>query len=415
MLADSAFNAEGKNLTDVVGIGLLTRVFHRDLVDQVLGETNRREERRRRLPARVVVYLVLALALYCAEPYEEVLRRLTNGLRGLKGWRDDWRVPTDSAVSQARKRLGPEPLAALFDRAAVPVARPGATGAFYRGRRLVAVDGVVLDVPDTAANLAEFGKSGKGKSRSAFPQVRVVTMTEVGSHCTIGCAFGPVASGERELTEQILDVLEPRMLLLCDRGFYSYDMWVRAAETGADLLWRLADPLELPVLQWLDDGSYRSRLLPRTAKAAIARGVDADRFTDQAIAVRVIEYMITGRGPTRTIRLPTTIADHTVAPAAELAALYAQRWEHELVFDEIETHQLHPSKVLRSRTVDGVKQEIWAILLVHYATRAFIAEAAEDLGEDPDRESFLRAIRIMRRQVENQAAFPPLTTKRSTP
>jgi len=404
-------SGDGRLLTDMVGIGLLTKVFHRDLIDTVLAETKRGEQRKRLLPARVVVYLVLALTLYASEAYEEVMRRLVHGLTGLKGWRSDWTVPTDSAISQARTRLGWEPLAALFDRAAVPVARPGAQSAFFAGKRVVAIDGVVLDVPDTPANAAEFGYSGKtDTNRSAFPQVRIVTMSEVGTHATIGAALDGIGTGERTLaTEVMATYLTEQMLLVADRGFYSYDMWKKAMLTGADLLWRVSDTLDLPIRQWLPDGSYLSDLLPPKVKSAITRTGRPELGDGLRVPVRVIEYMVEGRGEDTTmIRLITTLTDYERAFATPLAAVYAERWEHELVFDEIETHQMHSSKVLRSRTPDLVKQEIWAYLLTHYAIRAFMAEAAEDLGDDPDRYSFTRSIRMVRRTVDDQAGFSPL-------
>jgi hypothetical protein len=413
MIGRTDLSGDGRLLTDVIGIGVLTRIFHRDLVDEVLLHTKKTEQRKRLLPARVVVYLVLALTLYASESYEEVTRRLVRGLTRLGGWRDDWQVPTDGAVSRARTRLGVQPFQELFDRVAVPVARPGAASAFVGGLRVIAVDGVVLDVPDTPDNAAEFGYSGREDvNRSAFPQVRVVTMSEVGTHATVGAAMDGYRTDERSLAVEVINsYLRPGMLLVADRGFYSYDLWVAATGTGADLLWRVSDTLDLPVLRYLPDGSYLSEILPATVKAKIKRTGNHTHGDGHRITVRVVEYMITGRGQdTVTIRLLTTITDHTKILAEKLAATYAERWEHELVFDEIETHQMHPGKVLRSKTPDLVKQEIWAYLLTHYAIRAFMAEAAEDLGDEPDRISYIRSIRVIRRQVEDQAAFSPLNT-----
>ncbi|MGB8386044.1 MAG: IS4 family transposase [Dermatophilaceae bacterium] len=411
MIGRTDLSGNGRLLTDVIGIGVLTRVFHRDLVDTVLAETKTTEQRKRLLPARVVVYLVLALTLYASEAYEEVTRRLVHGLTTLHGWRAEWQIPTDGAISRARTRLGAAPMRELFNRAAVPVARPGTPSAFIAGRRVVAIDGVVLDVPDTAENAAEFGYSGKEDvNRSAFPQVRMATLSEVGTHATIGAAMGPVRTDERTLAEEVIDTyLRTGMLLVADRGFYSYELWARAVVTGADLLWLVSDTLELPVRQYLPDGSFLSEVLPPEVKQSIKRTGKTVLGDDVRIPVRVIEYMIKGRGEDNvTIRLVTTIIDYTQAPAEKLAAVYAERWEHELVFDEIETHQMHPSKVLRSRTPELVKQEIWAYLLTHYAIRVFMAEAAEDLGEDPDRISFIRSIRVIRRQVDDQAGLSPL-------
>lgn len=398
----------GRRLTDGIGIGVLTRMFPRDLVDDVLAETGRRERRSRLLPARVVVYYVLALCLFCEDAYEEVMRKLVNGLRFLGNWSDDWQVPTSGAISQARTRLGPEPLAALFDRVAVPMARPGTRGAWFGDWRLMAIDGLVLDVADTPGNLEAFGKSGKGVSVSAFPQVRLVGLAECGTHAIVAAAVDSWSVYERELTGRLLHDFERGMLVLADRGFFSYDLWRDAVATEADLLWRISTRVSLPVLEVLPDGSYLSELLPKSIKADVARGERRWIPDGAQLPIRVVDYVVSNRTDmTETIRLITTIADPDLATAAELAALYQQRWEFELTLDEIETHQMHPSLVLRSRTPDLVRQEIWGMLLAHYAVRAFMREAADDLDEDVDRLSFVRSIRVIRRQVVNQAGFSP--------
>lgn len=397
-----------RRFSDGISIGVLTRIFHRDLVDEVLRETRSTEQRSRLLPARVVVYYVLALCLFCEDAYEEVMRKLVNGLRFLGNWSDDWRVPTTSAISQARQRLGEAPLAALFDRVAVPLARPGTRGGWFHGRRLMAIDGVVLDVADTPANLAEFGKSGSGKSISPFPQVRVVGLAECGTHAMVAAAFDSWKVYERELLGRILTAFEEGMLVLADRGFFSYDLWKQAAATGADLVWRLGDNVEVPILGWLPDGSYRSELLPKQLKTDLRRGMKRRVHDGDQVPIRVVEYMVTNRDEsTETIRLITTILDPTEVPAVELAALYQERWEFELTLDEIETHQMAKSRLLRSRTPGLVRQEIWALLLAHYAVRSFMREAADDLDIDTDRLSFTRSLQVIRRQVPNQAGFSP--------
>ena len=250
------------------------------------------------------------------------------------------------------------------------------------------VDGTMVDVPDTPENVEAFGKYAAGRQPSAFPKVKLVTLVECGTHATVWAEMDAVAVSERPMFSQMSGQLTEGMLVLADRGFYSYHAWVEARHNGAELLWRVSDNIVLTALEYLPDGSFRSELLPAHLKASLKTG----RFTGEAdeyrIQVRVIEYMITGRGPTSTIRLVTSLMDHTAAPAVELAALYADRWEHELAFDEIKEHQMHPRRVLRSRTPDLVRQEIWAFLITHYAVRNFITEAADDMGEDPDRLSF---------------------------
>lgn len=373
--------------------------------------TGRREQRTRLLPARVVVYYVLALCLFCDDAYEEVMRKLVNGLGFLGTWQAGWHVPSTGALSQARARLGEAPLRELFTRLARPMARPGTRGAWFHGWRVMAVDGVILDVPDTPANTATFLKKTHSKGESAFPQVRVVGLGECGTHAIVAATFDAWKVCERELFTRILPTLEPGMLVLADRGLFSYALWRAAHDTGAALLWRISDPVDLPVLEWLPDGSFRSELLPKRLKTDLKRGKQHSAPQGARIPVRVIEYMVTNRGEsTETIRLITSIADHTLAPAAELAALYQQRWEFELTLDEVETHQMPRSRILRSKSPDLIRQEIWALLLTHYAVRSFIREAADDLGEDPDLLSFIRSIRVIRRQVTNQAGFSPSPT-----
>lgn len=409
-MSDSPSSDRRGRFTDGIGIGVLTRIFDRDLVDEVVARSVKRPEgvvpRNRLLPDRVVVYLVLALALFCQEPYEEVMRRLVNGLRFLGNWKDAWRVPTSSAVTQARQRIGEAALVELFDRVARPIARPGTVGAWFQGLRLMAVDGVILDAPKSAANSAEFGH---GQNGGPFPQLRLVGMGECGTHAIVAAAFGSAAnSDERELLPQLFGALEPGMLLLADRGFYSYALWTEAAATGAHLLWRIKNDLKIPVLETYSDGSYRSELVPRHIKSAHKRGHRRSIPDEVRIPVRVVEYTVPNRsGDTERIRVMTTILDETFVSATELAALYQERWEFELTLDEVEIHQMSSTRLLRSRTPELVRQEIWALLLVHFAARSFIREAADDVGEDPDRLSFMRTIRVLRRQVDNQAGFPP--------
>lgn len=414
---DVAGGGPERPFVDGIGIGVLTRIFHRDLVDEVLAQTRRTQRRSRLLPARVVVYYVLALCLFCDDAYEEVMRKLVNGLRFLGNWTDGWQVPTSGAISQARARLGEAPMAELFDRVACPIARPGTRGAWFRGWRVMAVDGVVLDVPDTPGNAEAFLHKPHRGGQSAFPQVRIVGLGECGTHAIVGAAADSWKVDERSLLRRALHTFEEGMLVLADRGFFSYELWRDAAATGAELVWRLSDPTDLPVLGWLPDGSYRSELLPKQVKADLKRGERrAGAREEHRIPVRVIEYMVTNRGKaTETIRLITSIADTDRAPAAELAALYEQRWEFELTLDEVETHQMPHSKVLRSKTPELVRQEIWALLLTHYAVRSFIREAADDIDDDPDRLSFIRSIRVIRRQVLNQAGFSPSPPSPGTP
>jgi hypothetical protein len=389
----------GERLPDRIAIGLLTATFPPELVDRVVAETGRVQRRSRLLPARVVVYYVLAMCLFFGQGYEEVARLLTDGLAYARRWRGNWRVPTTAAITRARARLGPEPLRALFAEVCQPVATEAGSGSFYRAWRLVAVDGTTFDLPDTAANAGFFGRPGspRGAGKGAFPQVRVAGLGECGTHAIFAAALGPLAVHETELARRLFGRLRAGMLLIADRGFTGFDLWRAAAATGADLLWRVRNSAVLPVAEQLADGSYLSHIYA-------AR--DKHRHADP-ITVRVVEYTLAGQATV--YRLITTILDPAQAPALDLAALYAQRWEFEISLGELKTHQGAPQMVLRSHTPDGVQQEVYGFLLVHYAIRALMHQAALDAAIDPDQVSFIRTLRLARRQVPAQAALSPLT------
>jgi hypothetical protein len=394
-------SSAGERLSDRIALGVLTRAFPPELVDEVVAECGRVEQRRRLLPARVVVYFVLAMCLFSGQGYEEVARLLTCGLDSQR-WKGTWRVPSTAAIGRARLRLGPEPLKALFARVCRPVATGATAGAWYRSWRLVAVDGTTFDLPDTQANDAFFGRPGssRGQRRGAYPQARMAAVVECGTHAVFAAEVGPLSVHETVLARRLFGRLTAGMLLLADRGFLGFDLWRAAAAGGADLLWRVKNNAVLPVVQALDDGSYLSEIVA-------AR--DKNRRADP-IAVRVIEYTLGAGADSTVYRLITTLCDPKAAPAAELAALYAQRWEIETTLDEIKTHQGGHRLVLRSQHPAGVEQEIYAFLLVHHALRDLMHHAARDEGCDPDRISFTRTLRVVRRHVTGQAALSPLPT-----
>lgn len=398
----------GDRLTDCVGLGVLVRVVPHDLVDEVLNLTGKSGKRSRLLPARMVVYYVLALTLFYADSYEEVMRKMVNGLRFLRSWRRGWEVPTSGGISKARVRLGAGPLEELFFRVAVPIATSRSPGSWYQDRRVMALDGVVLDAPDTPDNVAVFGKKPvRDGLEGAYPQVRVVGLTECGTHAMVAAVIDSWRVYERELAQRLCDRVEPNMLVLADRGFYSYDLWRCFADTGAALVWRVAANIELPVLTPLPDGSYLSRLLPARVKRDIKRGKQRNPPPGALISVRVVEYRIANRPSPEVIRLATTLVDHTEYPAAQLAGLYSERWEIELGLDEMETHQMGTSSLLRSKKPELVRQEIWALLITHYAIRHLMHEAADTIDIDEDRLSFTRSLRVVQRAVINDAGFPP--------
>jgi hypothetical protein len=387
-----------RRLSDLVSVGLLTRVFPPELVDEVIAGTGRKEQRHRSLPARVMAYFAVGMALHSEGSYEDVLGLLTDGLAWTSGV-EPVRLPSKSGIFQARARLGAEPVEALFRRVAVPLATPAAVGAWLAGRRLVAIDGTCLDVADTAENATWFGRPGVNKGdQAAFPQARVVALAECGSHAVLDAELGLYSISEVELSRRLVDRFEPGMLVLADRGFYGFKLWGQAAATGADLLWRMRASQRLDPVEILPDGSYLSQVFEiRNYKR---RG--------EGLTVRVIDYTIDdGRDQEGSYRLLTTILDPEEASAVDLAAAYAERWEIESVFDELKTHQRGARTVLRSKSPDLVAQEIWGHLCCHFAIRTLMWEAADQAQVDPDRVSFVAAVRIARRSISAARDFSP--------
>jgi Insertion element 4 transposase N-terminal len=405
----------GGVLTDWVSLGVLASRVSRDAVDEAVAGTGQGARRAGgKLPPHVVVYFVMALALFPDDDYEEAAVRLTETLRGWGCWEEGWEPPAKGAVTQARKRLGPEPMAELFSQVAVPAADLDTAGAFAGPWRLMSLDGMEWDVPDSAANRAAFGSRAGSAGPAAFPKIRVVTVSECASHAAVlavmaGSAAGK-GSGEQSLARQLYPQLDQDWLVIADRNFYIFKDWCTAADTGAALLWRVKVNTRLPVLDALPDGSFASVLIDpkitgparEAITAAAQRGQDLDE--DQARYVRVIEYDVPDRDGELVI-LVTTITDFRAAPAGVLAQACHQRWEHETGNAQLKTYLRGPGRVLRSGSPDLIKQEIWGYLLAHYALSALICEAATAAGIDPDRVKFKRTLRIARRAVG--PAFPP--------
>ncbi|HEY5429629.1 MAG TPA: IS4 family transposase [Solirubrobacteraceae bacterium] len=391
-----------QRLSDHISIGVLTRVFPPELVDRVVSEAGRVEQRHRLLPARVVVYYVLAMALFADASYEEVMRALVEGLAWSSGWRQVWEVPAKGSIFKARARLGREPLELLFAAVARPLAGEATRGAFYRQWRLMSVDGTCLDVADTPANEREFGRPGSSRREGggAFPQLRLVALSETGTHAICAAAMGPLSSGENALADELVPRLEPGMLCLADRGFYSFARFQTARKTGAQLLWRVGAHMLLPRERQLPDGSYLTRVYANQPDQR------AHRDGEQ---VRVVEYQLDdGRSdPEQRYRLLSTILEPEQAPAAELGVLYHERWEIENALDELKVHQRGPRVVLRSKAPDGVYQEAYGYLCTHYAIRKLMHDAALTADLDPDRLSFTRSVRAARRSARTQPGFSP--------
>lgn len=394
---------EGTRITDYISLGVVAKTFPVDRIRRILAETGRMSKRQRDLPMHVVVYYVIAMALYMQVSCREVLRCLMEGIRWLAGPMTKIKVAGKSGISQARVRLGCAPVKQLHDEVVVPIAVKGGSkstkGAWYGDWRLVSLDGSTLDVADTMENERAFGRPGAARGKTAFPQIRFVSLVENGTHVLFGSRLGGYERGETTLCREVIPFLRKGMLCMGDRNFYGFKMWKEAKETGADLLWRVKKNLRLPCMKRLSDGSYQSKVYES----------EKDRRQDRnGITVRLIEYTIEDVIDAEPIyRLMTTIMDHEKAPARELAALYHERWEIETALDELKTHLRGSNTVLRSKRPDLVCQEFYGLLMAHFAARKLMHEAAMKVNEDPDRLSFVHAVRVIRRKAATFAAFSP--------
>jgi hypothetical protein len=389
----------GSRITDYISLGVVAKFFPREKVDAVLEQTGRASVRERDLPAHVVVYYAIALALYMRSSYREVLRCLLEGVQWLLDPSAAVRVAGKSGISQARSRLGAEPVKALYEAVVAPIAQAQTKGAWYREWRLMSLDGSTLDVADTADNDNAFGRPGASRGNSAFPKIRFVALLENGTHVLWNARLAGYATDEITLARDVVPGLRTGMLCLADRFFPSYELWRAAAKTGADLLWRVRRNARLEVDQRLPDGSYRSRIYASTKDRRKRRN---------GIVVRVIEYRLKDvPGAESIYRLITTILDPEAAPARELAALYHERWEIETALDELKTHLRGAQIVLRSKTPELVRQEFYGLLMAHFAIRGLMHDAALRADEDPDRLSFLHAVRVVQRRMARFVAIPP--------
>jgi Insertion element 4 transposase N-terminal/Transposase DDE domain len=394
----------GSRITDYISLGVVAKTFPLEKIRAALAATGKESVRQRDLPAHVVVYYVIALALYMQSSYREVLRCLLEGIQWLVEPTAGINVAGNSGISQARTRLGWEPVRQLHDEVVRPIAVAATKGAWYRAWRLISVDGSTLDVADENGNNEAFGRPGASRGESAYPKIRFVSLVENGTHVLFGSRMADYATSEIALAKTVLPSLGKGMLCLADRGFFGFEMWKQAAATGADLLWRVRKYIHLPCEKRLPDGSYLSRIYPSQQDQRRGRN---------GIVVRVIEYRLEGvEGAEPLYRLATTILGHELAPAAELAALYHERWEIETAFDELKTHLRGAHIVLRSKTPDLVRQEFYGLLMAHFAVRGLMHEAALRADKDPDRLSFLHAVRVVRRKMAAFGAIPPSGSKR---
>jgi Insertion element 4 transposase N-terminal/Transposase DDE domain len=387
------------DVAHLISAGVLASVCPRALIEEVLADTGRASQRERLLPAPAVVYYVMALALWREAPLEEVLRVVCEGLQWLGGGQGEAVQASKSAISQARTRLGSQVVRQLAERVLRPLAASGAPGAWYRGLRVMALDGSCMEVADEAANAEFFGYPGASRGQSAFPQARLLGLVECGTHVVTAAEVAPYGHSEQVMAARLLPAkLRPDMLVLADRNFFGFKLWQMACASGAKLLWRVKADRKLPVEQMLGDGSYLSTVFD-----------SEDRHRSAGQAVRVIDYELqdSATAAEDNYRLVTNILDPQQAPALELAALYHERWEIEGVFDEFKTHLRANSTVLRSKTPELVLQELWGLLLAHFAIRQLMAQAAWPRDLDPDRLSFTNAVRVIKRKLPQAAAVPP--------
>lgn len=362
-------------------IRALERIIPVKWVQEVLHETGHDKRHCPCLPHWFMVYFVLGMGLFPKDSYRQIYKNLQRFRRG--------GTPTRTALGEARQGLGVTPMRLLSGKVVRLLATPATPGSFYRGMRLMATDGFVLDLFDSPANESFFGKPQSGRAEGAFPQARVLALCETGTHVLYRWAVASISTGENSMAPDVLRWLEEDMLLLWDRGFLSYNNLRRVQQRKAQLLARIKCNLIFEPVEVLPDGSYLARMYP----SARCRKNDKD-----GIEVRIIEYTLDE--PTRPHegkphRLLTTLLDAKLDPAKDLIVLYHQRWEEELAIDEVKTHQKE-RPVLRSQTPQGVEQEIEGLLLAHFAIRALMFEAASEQGLDPRRLSFTGTLKILR-------------------
>jgi len=394
---------EGR-LEDRISVGVLAKAFPRQVVEEVVGAAGAREQRRRMLPAWLVVYYVLALALFMDMGGGRVMRKLA----GTLAWASRGvgvEIPSEEALSNARSRLGPEPLRMLFEKVAGPLAGKDTPGAFWGGLRVLSLDGSTLDLQDTEANWERFGgpttTDAEGrKLRGGFPQMRVVALAECATRALTAARIGAYSTGEKTLTSELFGHLGPKVLVIADRNFPGYELFRDAAATGAELLWRVSSSFHLDIDEVLDDGSYLSRLkTPRQLRRAGAKD----------LTVRVVEYQLADpdSNETDTFTLITTLLDPDSAPGGELAQLYHARWQIETAFGAFKSDLKGDGVVLRSKTPDGAEQECWALLCTYHAIRELICAAAALSDQDPLRISFVNALDAVRAPIRDPGAFSP--------
>jgi hypothetical protein len=404
MAKTKATLGSGARLADHLSASLLARVYPAAHVHEALNAHGCNSQRVRRFPAVAGVYYAMALSLYPDAPCEEVFAVVSQGLAWAAGAASPARV-AKSSISAARSRIGWEPLRDLMRVRCLPMADPAQhPRAFYRGLRVVAIDGSRVELADETDIVQAFGRPGSRTGTAGYPQAQVAVLCECFTHAILAGEIGPYRGNEWELGQCLLGALEGDMLCLADRGFNGFAQWQQALDTGAQLLWRVAEHRLLPVQRKLSDGSYISTIEPSARHKAQAGA--------QSLQVRVIEYGLPGVPVSEPrYRLMTSLLDPEQAPAAELAAVYHRRWQVEAVFDELKTHLRQARRVLRSKTAHLVRQEFFGWMLAHYAVRWLLHEGAAASGQDDDELSFASHVQLLRRTQPPSGAFPPTAPK----
>ena len=397
-MAGTKMNLSGEvRISDYLSLGILANIIPLDTVKSTLAECGKQTIRQRKLPREFVMYFTICTALYSKVAVREILRCMLEGMSWLNFSLFKTMLAGKSAISQARKKVGEEPLKILFDKVCRPIADKTTKGAWYKSWRLAAIDGSTLDLADEKANEREFGRPGSNRGKSAFPKLRFVALIEIGTRIIFSAAKGKYKDHELTLAKEILKNLSKGMLCLADRGFLSFDFFSLALNTGADLLFRAKTNQIFPCKKRFKDGSFLSKIYPS----------QYDRSKDRnGILIRVIEYTIKGAvGANEKYILVTSILDPKIAPARELAALYHERWEIEIAYDELKTHLKEPGECLRSKKPELVNQEFWGYLLAHYVIRSVMYQAAQKINKDTDELSFVHAVRVIKRKIVSQRFF----------
>ena len=395
--------SDGHRFSDTISFAVISRFIPCDKINSVLDSANKNTKRTRLLPSHIMIYYIIALGFYFESSSREVLRFLLGSFRDLLPKESLISTACKSAISQARTRIGKEPLITLYNEVVRPIAVQNTAGAYYKNKLLVAMDGSSISVADTEENTLYFGKPKYGSSigltgEAAFPVMRFLSLVEIGTRVAFEVVYSKFSTSEYDLGKMILEKVKPNMLVLADRMFFTYETWKIASEKGADLLWRIKKNAKLDIIEKLSDGSYLSRIHPSEKDK---------RHNQNGINVRVIEYQIKGKD--ECYRLITTLLDHNEAPALELAALYTQRWTIETVYDELKNHTREKRVFLKSKTPDLAIQEFYGLLLAHYAIRGVMHEAALQAKLPPSELSFVHSVRVVRRKLKTFSGFSPST------